>query len=618
MSEKTSKNNLLKSDLSKADGLAIYKRLASYAVKHWKYIILAVLGLIVGGATIPLFAIYMQPLLDGTFMDKDPEVIRWAPFALLVIFLLRGIASFASNYSMEWIGRSVVKEIRTELFSRLLRLPVSFYDKNNSGQLVTRLIYHVEQVALASTRGMTVLIQDTVIVLGSLGVMFYYSWELALIILFVAPIIAGLIAYISRRFRKLSNQIQEQVGEVNQISSEAIAATREIRIFDGLKYETERFEAVNERNHQSFMKRIVTERLSMPIVQFIMAIALAVVVYSATHGDQIESFTPGRFMAFMTAMIALLDPVKRLTNVSAVLQSGVAAGESIFALLDEKPEKDTGTKTFKRSKGRFEFNNVNFTYQSNNGSDENLIKSSTENPTKASTKNLKVLDDISFSVKSGEKIALVGQSGSGKTTLVNLLPRFYENESSDGGTITLDGIPLADIQLKNLREQFAYVGQDLTLFNDTVRNNIAYGSMRNASDEKVEAAAKAAFALEFIEKMPQGFDTQVGENGTLLSGGQKQRLAIARAILSDAPILILDEATSALDTKSERYIQKALETLTENRTTFIIAHRLSTIENADKILMMDAGKIIESGSHSELLANKGAYAKLYNLQFENA
>ncbi len=582
-----------KAVLSQGDGLVIYKRLAAYALKHWRYLILAFIGLVVAGSTVPLFALYMQPLLDGTFMEKDPVTIKWAPIALLVIFLMRGIASFMSSYSMEWIGRSVVKEIRSELFSRLLRLPVSFYDKNNSGQLVTRLIYHVEQVSVAATKGLTVLVQDSVIVIGSLVVMFYYSWELALIVLFTAPVIAGLIAYISKRFRKLSRLIQDQVSEVTQISNEAISATREIRIYDGLDYESKRFEDVNEKNHKSYMKRVVTERLSMPIVQFVMALALAVVVYSATRGDLLEQFTPGRFMAFMTAMIALFDPLKRLTSVNAILQGGIAAGESIFSLLDESAEKDTGTKILKKATGNFEFKKVAFSYNQESDS---------------------VLKNISFSVKAGEKIALVGQSGSGKTTLVNLLPRFYDDWQ---GEITLDGHPLQAIKLLNLREQFAYVGQDVTLFNDTIRNNIAYGNMRVASDEEIKLAAKAAFALEFIEKLPLGLDTQVGENGTLLSGGQKQRIAIARAILSDAPILILDEATSALDTKSERHIQNALEMLLKNRTTFMIAHRLSTIEKADKILMMEAGEIIESGTHKELLAQKGAYSKLYNLQFSD-
>ncbi|HIQ14173.1 MAG TPA: lipid ABC transporter permease/ATP-binding protein, partial [Leucothrix sp.] len=315
---------------SQVDGKLIYKRLASYALKHWRYFMLAFIGLVISGLTTPLFAMYMQPLLDGTFMNKDPEIIQWAPFALLLIFLLRGISSFMSSYSMEWIGRSVVKEIRSELFSRLMHLPVSFYDKTNSGQLVTRLIYHVEQVSTAATKGLNILVQDSVVVIGSLAVMFYYSWELALIVLVTGPIIAALIAYISKRFRKLSKQIQKQVGEVTQISNEAILATREIRIFDGIDYESKRFEDVNIQNQRSYMKRIVTERLSMPVLQFIMAIALAVVVYSATQGHLLESFTPGRFMAFMLSMVALLDPVKRLANVSAILQGGIAAGESIF------------------------------------------------------------------------------------------------------------------------------------------------------------------------------------------------------------------------------------------------------------------------------------------------
>ena len=584
---------MLESTPDSDNGYEIYKRLATYALKHWNYLIMAFIGLVIAGATVPLFAMYMRPLLDGTFMEKDPETIRWAPLALLLIFFLRGIAGFMSSYSMEWIGRSVVKEIRTELFERLLRLPVSFYDKNNSGQLVTRLIYHVEQVSTAATKGLTVLVQDTVTVIGSIGVMMYYSWKLALIVLFVAPIIAVLIAIISRRFRKLSKQIQEQVGEVTQISNEAISATREIRIFDGIEYESKRFATVNNNNQQSYMKRVVTEQLSMPIVQFLMAIALAIVVYVATHGDRLDTFTPGKFMAFMTAMIALLDPVKRLTNISATLQGGIAAGESIFSLLDESPEKDAGTQVIDGVKGDFRIKDLSFRYNK---------------------ESEKVLNGINFSVNEGEKIALVGQSGSGKTTLLNLLPRFYDNWQ---GEITLDGHLLQDIKLKNLREQFAYVGQDVTLFNDSVRNNIAYGAMRDASDEQLKSAAEAAFALEFIEKLPQGFDTQVGENGTLLSGGQKQRLAIARAILSNAPILILDEATSALDTKSERYIQNALETLLKSRTTFMIAHRLSTIEKADKILMMEEGRIIESGTHKELLALEGAYSKLYKLQFED-
>lgn len=575
------------------NGWKIYKRLASYAIEHWRYLILALIALIITALTQPLFAAYMKPLLDGTFMEKDPQVIRWAPVAILAIFLLRGVSGFLSSYAMTWVGRSVVTKLRTELFDRLLHLPLKFYDQNNSGQLVTRMIYQVEQVAVAATKGLTILVQDTVSVIGLLGWMFYLSWELTLIVLLSAPFIAAIISYVTKRFRRLSNQIQDSVGEVTQVTSEAINSIREIRIFNGMEYETKRFDEINQRNRKSMMKHVITDRLSMPIVHFIVAIALAIVIYVATQGSLLERFSPGAFMSFMTAMLILLDPIKRLTNVNATLQSGIAAGESIFNLLDAASETDAGTRKLDRARGAFEFKHVGFRY--NEDGEE-------------------VLKDITFSVKPGEKIALVGHSGSGKTTLVNLLPRFYDYSS---GEIRLDGYRLPELTLSSLRQQFAYVGQDVTLFNDTVRNNIAYGKMRDVSQAQLEAAAQAAYALDFINKLPQGFDTLIGENGALLSGGQKQRLAIARAILADAPILILDEATSALDTRSERHIQRALETLLENRTTFMIAHRLSTIEKADRILMMEAGRIIESGTHQALLEKNGAYAKLYHLQFED-
>jgi len=575
-------------------GLDIYKRLARYSIKHWPYLVFAIIGLILAGITIPMFTIYLQPLLDGTFTEKDPEVIKLAPFIILTIFLLRGVGSFISSYCMEWVGRSVVKEVRGEIFLKLLHLPVSYFDKNNSGKLVTRLIFHVEQVSKAATQGLTVLVQDTVIVIGSLSIMMYFSFKLTLIVLLVAPLIGILVMYVAKNFRKISSLIQDQVSEVTQTGQEAIIANREIRIYDGIEYETQRFEDINESNHRSYMKRIIIERVSMPIVQFIMAIALSIIVYFATHGELLETFSAGSFTSFMMAMIGIFDPIKRLTRINSLLQGGISAGESIFSLLDEAPEKNTGNKTIKRALGNFEFSQVNFRYNDKSNS---------------------VLKNINLTVKQGEKIALVGQSGSGKTTLVNLLPRFYNDFD---GHIKLDGIAINDYELQNLREQFAYVGQDITMFNDSVRNNIAYGNMRTDTNKQVKEAAEAAFALEFIEKLPQGFDTQVGENGTLLSGGQKQRIAIARAILSDAPILILDEATSALDTKSERHIQHALERLLENRTTFMIAHRLSSIEKADKILMMEAGEIIESGSHQELIKQKGAYYRLYQLQFEQS
>lgn len=574
------------------DGVEIYKRLAAYSLKHWRYLLLALSGLIINALTQPMFAAYLQPLLDGTFMDKDPEIIQWAPFALLLIFLLRGISGFLSGYFMSWVGRKVVTELREEIFSRLIHLPVSYYDRTNSGQVVTKLIFHVEQVASAATGGLTVLVQDVATIIGLLGLMMYYSWELTCIVLLTGPLIALIIRYVSKRFRRFSRQIQESTGEVTQIGGEVIQATREVRIFGATEFEKDRFSEVNERNRRSFMKRIFTERLSMPVVHFIVAVALSIIIIVATRGDLLERFTPGTFMSFMAAMMLLFDPLKRLTSISSTLQAGVAAGESIFEVIDASTEVDHGTHQVDRVKGNLSFHDVRFNYE---GSDT-------------------VLKGISFEVKPGEKIALVGKSGSGKTTLVNLLPRFYDYQQ---GRIDLDGVPLTDYTLANLRQQFAYVGQNITLFNDTVRNNIAYGALRSFDDAKILDAARAAHALEFIEDLPNGFDTLIGENGTLLSGGQKQRLAIARAILADSPILILDEATSALDTQSERYIQAALDELLKGRTTFMIAHRLTTIEQADHILVMDSGRIVESGTHQALLDKNGVYANLQQMQTDD-
>ena len=574
------------------DGTGIYKRLAGYSLKHWRYLLLALSGLIINALTQPMFAAYLQPLLDGTFMEKDPEIIKWAPAALLLIFVLRGVSGFLSGYFMAWVGRKVVTELRGEIFSRLIHLPVSFYDKTNSGQVVTKLIFHVEQVASAATGGLTVLVQDLATIIGLLALMMYYSWELTCVVLLTGPLIALIIRYVSKRFRRFSRQIQESTGEVTQIGSEVIQATREVRIFGATDFEKDRFAEVNERNRKSFMKRILTERLSMPLVHFIVASALAIIIVIATRGDLLERFSPGMFMSFMAAMMLLFDPLKRLTSISATLQAGVAAGESIFSVIDSQTEIDNGTHEATRVKGDVSFKNVIFNYDDSEP----------------------VLKGINFEVKAGDKIALVGKSGSGKTTLVNLLPRFYDYQE---GSIDLDGVPIKDYKLANLRQQFAYVGQNITLFNDTIRNNIAYGMLRDIDEAKIVEAARAAYALEFIEELPKGFDTIIGENGTLLSGGQKQRLAIARAILADTPILILDEATSALDTQSERYIQAALDELLKGRTTFMIAHRLSTIEQADNILVMSSGQIVESGTHKSLLKQNGVYANLQQMQTDD-
>lgn len=423
--------------------------------------------------------------------------------------------------------------------------------------------------------------------------MFYRSWQLSLSLLIIMPLIALVIIYVTKRLRRLSHQVQTSMGELTQISNELIQGYKVVRIFNGETYELERFQRANERNMQLEMKRLLTELLSTPFVQFLVAVALAAIVYVATRESTLETLSPGIFMSFIIAMIMLLTPLRNLTQLNGQLQRGIAAGESIFGLLDEYPEKDQGTISLSRSQGKIVFDQVRFDYANQGKS---------------------VLSDISFTAEPGQKIALVGRSGSGKTTLVNLLVRFYDYQQ---GAIYLDGIELKQLRLADLRRQIAYVGQDIVLFNDTVRNNIAYGDMRAASDKEVFKAAEAAHALSFIEQLPQGMNTPIGDNGVLLSGGQRQRLAIARAILSDAPILILDEATSALDTESERYIQAGLTHLLKGRTTFMIAHRLSTIEHADQILVLDAGEIVERGTHQQLLVQQGAYARLHAMQFRD-
>ncbi len=598
-----------------SDGFQIYKRLASYALEHRKWLFIAFIGLVITAITEPWFVSIMETLMDGAFMNKDRDSIKMLPLMILLIFLIRGISNFISGYYMSKVGRTVVKKMRSQLFDQILHVPIRYFDNNPSGQLLAKLTFHVEQVAAASTQALTVLVQDSLTVIVLLGYMFYKSWQLTLGMLIIVPVIALIVIYVSKRFRNLSRNLQESVAEITQISDETINAQREVRIFDGEGYEKSRFEAANHHNWRMFLKNVVTEKISTPLIQFMIAIALAIIIFLATQESILKELSPGQFTAFIMALILLLTPIRRLSNVNSALQRGIAAGESIFALLDEERERDHGTKTMERCKGNIRVENVSFSYHSakspsvddsaNDSADDSIDNSPVEN----------VLSNINMQINAGQSFALVGKSGSGKTSFVNLLPRFYDYQS---GTIYLDDIPITDLTLTSLRHQFAYVGQNVTLFNDTIRNNIAYGDMQtHRTGEQLREAAKSAYALDFIEKMPNGFDTMIGDDGVLLSGGQRQRLAIARAILSDAPILILDEATSALDTESERYIQSALETLMKNRTTFMIAHRLSTIEQADRILVMDEGKIIETGTHKELLEQKGIYSNLYDMQFKD-
>lgn len=574
-------------------GLQVYQRLIGYSLRYWRYLMFAVVGLALSAATQPLFAIGLKPLLDKAILQRDPETIQWLPAGILGLFLVRGIAMFLSGYYIGLVGRQVTKTLREQVFGQMLRMPVRFFENTQSGKLLAYVSYYIDQLANASIRGMTSLVQDSLTIIGLLWAMLWISWQLTLGMLLVVPLIALIIVYATKRMRRLSHKVQDSVSDVTQIANEMIRGYKIVRIFNGEKYEEQRFNVANEQNITLQMKRMTTELLTTPLVQFLVAVALAAMIYIATLESTLEGLTPGTFMTFIASMMLLLTPIRNLTQLNAQLQTAIAAGEGIFELLDSQTEQDHGNQTLENCRGEVSFRDVSFIYP---GTDK------------------KVLRHINLEVQPGEKIALVGKSGSGKTTLVNLLPRFHDVQS---GSILLDGVPLQELHLHNLRAQIAYVGQDIVLFNDTVRNNIAYGDMRGVSGEQLRIAAEAAHALEFIEKLPQGFDTLIGENGVMLSGGQRQRLSIARAILSPAPILILDEATSALDTESERHIQAALDSLLEHRTTFIIAHRLSTIENADRILVMQDGKVIESGKHADLLAQNGQYARLHAMQFHD-
>lgn len=578
------------------DPTAVYRRLLSICAPFWRIFIVAAVAMALYAATDTGFAFLINNLiktLDPTNLSEELQVVKkWLPLAIMLLFILRGIAAFLSAYSLGWIGRKVIKTLRGQAFHKFLTLPVTFFDQTSAGELLTKLTFDVEMIADATSSVVTVLIRDTLTIICLLAYMIYLSPFLTAILLIVGPVIALAIRFLSILFRKHSTRIQTSMGDVAKIVEEALQSIRIVKIFGGQDYETERFDAVNDKNMRLQMRLVASRAGGDALINLVIAIGVAGVVYFSTV-ESVRPADPGDFAGFVAAMVFLLRPIRQLTNINLSIQRGIAAGTSIFRLIDESDEIDTGTFKPSVTRGRVEFRDVNFTYSGEKGA---------------------VLEDINLVVPEGQNLAIVGRSGSGKSTLVNLLPRFYE---PDSGAILVDEKPITEFGLAALRDQISLVSQEVVLFDDSIAKNIAYGALGDTSYSDIERAAHAAHVDDFTDHFPEGLETRVGDRGVLLSGGQRQRIAIARALLKNAPILILDEATSALDTESERHIQQALKLLMENRTTFVIAHRLSTVESADRIIVMSKGRIIEQGAHAELLATGGQYATLYRLQFKD-
>jgi len=551
-------------------------------------LLLGLLANILSSGIDATFTYMMRPFLDKGFIDIDMEFVKTIPLIALIGITCRGLISAAAGYCMTWVARSVVKSLRQQVFAHCIHLPAAYFDKNSSSQVVSRLLYDVEQVAQVSADALTDLVQNICLVIGLLTVMLVICWQLSLLFMLTIPFVGLIVNYTSKRIRKISHRVQQSMGDVTEIAGEAIEGYKVVRIFGAETYVVNKFNKATEAARHNDMKVAVAKALNVAGVQFVIALGIAGIVYASIQLATVILITAGSFVAIVAAMFQLIRPMKTLTTLNAIIQKGLAGAESIFALLDETTEVHKGKKYSKKVQGDIVFDRVRFGYRP-------------EEP---------VLQGVSFTIPAGKSVALVGHSGSGKTTLASLLARFYE---LDSGTITLDGVSIASLHPAELRNQIALVSQQVTLFNDTLANNIAYGCV-DVDREAIIEAAKLAFAHEFIQNLPQGYDTEVGENGVLLSGGQRQRIAIARAILKNAPVLILDEATSALDNESEQYIQAALEQVMKNRTTLIIAHRLSTVVNADNIVVFKQGRVVEQGNHASLLKQNGYYTQLYGLQ----
>ena len=568
-----------------------FKRLWTYIRLYKAGLGVAVIALIINAVSDTYMISLLKPLLDEGFGNAESDFLRTLPLIIFAMMFVRGVSGFVSTYCLSWVSGNVVMEIRRKIFSHFMHMPVSFFDKEQTGALLSRITYDSEQVSAATSKALVSIVREGASIIGLLTLMFWNSWQLSLVLFAVAPLVAWAISIVSKRFRKISKNMQTSMGHVASSAEQMLKGHKVVLTYGGQDLEKHRFDKVSNQMRQQSMKLITAQAAANPIIQMIASVAIVVVLFLASVDSIKAELTPGTFTVVFSAMFGLLRPLKALTNVTSEFQRGMAASTTLFGLMDLDTEQNKGTLKPETVTGEVAVKDVTFTYDG------------AEKP---------ALDKVSFKIPKGKTVALVGRSGSGKSTIANLFTRFYD---VDSGSIELDGHDIRDYELRNLREHFALVSQNVHLFNDSVANNIAYAAEEKYSREQIEHAAKLAHASEFIEGMENGIDTVVGENGASLSGGQRQRIAIARALLRDAPVLILDEATSALDTESERAIQSALEELQKDKTVLVIAHRLSTIEQADEILVVDDGHIVERGAHAELIAHDGAYAQLHRIQF---